>query len=242
MDMSSPGRAELRLFEGTILKAYQDSVGVWTIGTGHTAAAGDPKPKKGMTISALQADTILSGDLDRIYEPAVDRNVKVKLAQHEFDALVSFTYNLGEANLKKSTLLAKLNAGDRAGAGKAFLSWTKAGGKVLAGLVKRRQTESTIFLSGAYPGIAPAPSETAPEIKKVVTLAKGSKGAAVRELQTDLASLLFYKDKIDGDFGPKTDAAVRAFQRSAGLSDDGIAGIKTLAALDHDVAALPRAA
>lgn len=242
MQTSPQGRQELALYEGTVLHAYKDAVGVWTIATGHTAAAGAPKPVCGMTVTAAEADGILATDLAHIYEPAVLRRVEVALAQHEFDALVSFTYNLGEANLARSTLLARLNAGDRAGAGQAFLSWNKAGGKVLAGLTRRRQAESAVFLTGVYPGAAPQAAETATAIARQIVLGRGMKGAAVQSLQASLAALGFLVGRIDGDFGPKTLTAVRSFQRSHGLSDDGIAGLKTQAALVVATEALKAAA
>lgn len=91
-----------------------------------------------------------------IFEKAVTRNVTVQLNQDQFDALVSFTFNLGEGNLKQSTLLKKVNAGDFAGAAKEFPRWNKADGKVLAGLVRRRASEALLFQSvpdGNYDGV-----------------------------------------------------------------------------------------
>ena len=82
-----------------------------------------------------------------IFEKAVTRNVTVQLNQDQFDALVSFTFNLGEGNLKQSTLLQKVNAGDFAGAAKEFPRWNKAGGQVLPGLVRRRASEALLFQS-----------------------------------------------------------------------------------------------
>ena len=79
------------------------------------------------------------------FESAVQRLVKVELEQWQFDALVSFTYNCGEGNLQKSTLLKKVNAGDFDGAALEFHKWNKGGGKVLAGLVRRRASEALLF-------------------------------------------------------------------------------------------------
>ncbi|EDH9820259.1 TPA_asm: lysozyme, partial [Salmonella enterica subsp. enterica serovar Typhimurium] len=81
------------------------------------------------------------------YENDVSRLVKVKLTQGQFDALVSFAYNLGARTLSSSTLLRKLNSGDYAGAADEFLRWNKAGGKVLNGLTRRREAERALFLS-----------------------------------------------------------------------------------------------
>lgn len=156
MQMSPAGVIALARFEAVVLSAYKDSVGVMTIGVGHTAAAGIPKPVSGMSFSAREAIDLLRSDLVT-YEAAVTRNVKVALAQHEFDALVSFTFNLGEGNLKSSTLLRKLNAGDRAGAAAAFGSWVKAGGKTLQGLVTRRAAERAIFERADYGDVSTVP-------------------------------------------------------------------------------------
>jgi len=150
MRTSAAGQALIARFEGLRLDAYRDAVGVWTIGYGHTAAAGAPRPAAGMRITAAEADAILARDLAR-FEAAVDRLVTVALGQTEFDALVSFAFNLGEGNLAASTLLRRLNAGDRAGAAAEFARWNKAGGKVLAGLTRRRAEEAALFRAPAAP-------------------------------------------------------------------------------------------
>lgn len=131
--------------EGLRLYAYLDAVGVWTIGYGHTSAAGAPKVYKGMRITAQEAEDILLADLERVYIPAVTKNVSVPLNPNQLGALVSFVYNLGEANFKKSTLLKKLNKADYKGAAAEFPKWNKAGGKVLKGLVTRRAAEKALF-------------------------------------------------------------------------------------------------
>jgi lysozyme len=146
IQVTSPdGRKAIAQREGNKLTAYKDSIGIWTIGVGHTAAAGNPAPRAGMTITAAESDEILSRDL-RLFEKAVRDAVTVPLAQHEFDALVSLAFNIGAGAFAKSTLVKKLNAGDRAGAANAFLSWNKAGGKVLKGLATRRAAERLQFL------------------------------------------------------------------------------------------------
>jgi lysozyme len=134
----------IKEFEGCELKAYKDAVGVWTIGYGHTAAAGNPKPVSGMVITAKQAEDLLLKDLVK-YENAVKKYVKVPLTDNQYGALVSFTYNLGEGNFSKSTLLKKVNAKDFAGAANEFAKWNKAGGKVLNGLTRRRAAEAALF-------------------------------------------------------------------------------------------------
>ncbi|MDH0199138.1 lysozyme, partial [Enterobacter cloacae] len=126
MQTSEKGIALIKQFEGCKLTAYQDSVGVWTIGYGWTQPV-DGKPiRAGMTIKQETAERLLKTGLVS-YEIDVSRLVKVSLTQGQFDALVSFTYNLGARSLSTSTLLRKLNAGDYAGAADEFLRWNKAG-------------------------------------------------------------------------------------------------------------------
>ncbi|MFA9597738.1 lysozyme [Citrobacter telavivensis] len=146
MQTSEKGIALIKQFEGCKLTAYQDSVGVWTIGYGWTQPV-DGKPiRAGMTIKQETAERLLKTGLVS-YESDVSRLVKVGLTQGQFDALVSFTYNLGARSLSTSTLLRKLNAGDYAGAADEFPRWNKAGGKVLNGLTRRREAERALFLS-----------------------------------------------------------------------------------------------
>ncbi|RSA38519.1 lysozyme [Enterobacter hormaechei] len=146
MQTSDKGIALIKQFEGCKLTAYQDSVGVWTIGYGWTQPV-DGKPiRAGMTIKQETAERLLKTGLVS-YESDVSRLVKVGLTQGQFDALVSFTYNLGARSLSTSTLLRKINAGDYAGAADEFLCWNKAGGKVLNGLTRRREAERALFLS-----------------------------------------------------------------------------------------------
>lgn len=146
MQISGRGLALIKQFEGCRLSAYQDSVGVWTIGYGWTQPV-DGKPVcAGMTITQSTADSLLASGVVQ-YVNGVNRLVRVALNQNQFDALVDFAYNLGVAALESSTLLKKLNAGDYRGAADEFPKWNKAGGKVLNGLVKRREAERALFLS-----------------------------------------------------------------------------------------------
>ncbi|MGF6435019.1 lysozyme [Kosakonia sp. 1610] len=146
MRISDKGISLIKQFEGLRLTAYQDSVGVWTIGYGWTQPV-DGKPiRPGMTIKEETAERLLRTGLVG-YESDVSKLVKVKLTQGQFDALVSFAYNLGTSALSTSTLLQKLNAGDYAGAADEFPRWNKAGGKVLPGLMRRREAERALFLS-----------------------------------------------------------------------------------------------
>ena len=142
MKISQKGVDLVKSFEGLELKAYKDSVGILTIGHGSTG----PHVSVGMTISREQAESLLKKDLDH-FEKGVSDLVKVKLNQNQFDALVSFSFNLGLSNLKSSTLLKKLNASDYQGAADEILRWNRAGGKVLNGLTRRRIAERDLFIS-----------------------------------------------------------------------------------------------
>ena len=130
-------------FEGLELKAYDDGVGVWTIGYGTTIINGI-KVKKGDTCTIEQAKSYMAQDLKK-FESAVDTSVKVTINQNQFDALVSLAYNIGTSAFKSSTLLKKLNAKDYKGAAAQFDRWNRASGKVMQGLVNRRAKERKLF-------------------------------------------------------------------------------------------------
>lgn len=144
MKTSTAGTDLIKEFEGLRLKAYKCPADVWTIGYGHTSAAGNPIVTSGMTITKEEADEILQDDLVQ-YEKAVNDLVKVPLTQNQFDALVSFAYNAGVGALSKSTLLKRVNAGQFDQVPAEFMKWTKGGGKELPGLVRRRRAEVALW-------------------------------------------------------------------------------------------------
>lgn len=139
MRTSDNGLALIRRFEGLRLRAYKDSVGKPTIGYGTTRGV-----TMGMTITAERAEALLREDVQR-FEGHLDRLVRVPLTQGQWDALVSWVYNLGPTNLEQSTLLRLLNASDYAGAAAEIERWVHAGGKRLEGLVRRRAAERALF-------------------------------------------------------------------------------------------------
>ena len=140
MKTSKNGINLIKNYEGCRLTAYKCPAGVWTIGYGHTAGV-----KQGDKITQLQADTLLTIDLQK-FENAVNKAVKKPITQNEFDALVSFAFNVGTGNFEKSTLLRLVNMGQFELAAKQFERWIYAGGKPLTGLKKRRLAEKTLFL------------------------------------------------------------------------------------------------
>ena len=139
MQYSKQGLALTEQFEGCRLSAYLDQIGVPTIGYGHTRGV-----HLGMTCSPEQAQAWLLQDI-ALCEQDVNTHVKVPLTQGEFDALVDFAFNLGCQSLNGSTLLHLLNAGDFHGGAAEFEKWDHAGGKIVAGLLRRRQAEEAEF-------------------------------------------------------------------------------------------------
>jgi GH24 family phage-related lysozyme (muramidase) len=139
MKISEEGLSLIKKFEGCELKAYQDSVDVWTIGYGHTKGVED-----GQEITQEEAEEMLASELDE-YEGYINDLVECDLEQHQFDALVAWVYNLGPTNLRSSTLLKRLNSNDLEDVPNQIKRWNKAGGKVLNGLVRRREAEALLF-------------------------------------------------------------------------------------------------
>ena len=131
-------------FEGKRLTAYDDGVGVWTIGFGTTVYPNGIQVKKGDTCTEAQAKAYMAHDLKK-FEAAVNNAVKIPLNQNQFDAMVSLAYNIGVGNFSKSTLLKKVNSGDFDGASNEFLKWNKSGEKELPGLTRRRKREQDLF-------------------------------------------------------------------------------------------------
>lgn len=141
MKINSKGLELIKRWEGLELKAYRCPANVLTIGYGST---GD-HVKENMVITEKEAEALLLKDLER-FEEGVQKLVPDTINENQFSALVSLAYNIGLTNLKNSTLLKKLVKGDMKGAADQFLVWRKAAGKVLKGLVKRREAERSLFL------------------------------------------------------------------------------------------------
>jgi len=144
MKMSAAGLATVKEFEGLRLKAYKCPAAVWTIGYGHTSAAGAPMVTSDLEITREAAEEILKKDMVQ-YEDGVRKYVKVDLSQGQFDALVDFAYNAGVGALAKSTLLKRVNAEKFDEVPAEFMKWTKGGGKELPGLVRRRRAEVKLW-------------------------------------------------------------------------------------------------
>ncbi len=148
----------------------------WTIGYGHTSAAGEPIVYQHMKISEAEAEEILKRDLVK-FERVVNNLVEIGLTENQFNALVSLVFNIGETALRKSTLLKKLNAADLTGAQDQFRVWRKSGGKVVQGLVNRRAQEAALFGKGDF--VASSYVDVKPAGKPVMTKENVTWGAGI---------------------------------------------------------------
>lgn len=174
MDLSERGMKMLLEFEGKHkklpdgrYKSYRCPANVCTIYAGLTKGI-----KDGMVITEAEGEKMLRRELN-VFEDAVERLVKVEMNQHVFDSLVLFSYNVGVGAFEKSTLLKLLNQGKHDAAAAQFSRWTKGGGKVLPGLVKRRRAEAALFLEPvaevAVPDDEPAMPQAVEEVKVPLT-------------------------------------------------------------------------
>jgi len=137
----------IRRFEGLRLRAYRDAAGVWTIGYGHTSRAGPPKVRPGMRITRAGAEDILRRDVEtfaRQVEKAIGASAR-GLNGNQFGALVSFAYNVGIGNFRRSSVLRAVKDGRFDDVPSLLMRWTKAGGKRLRGLERRRRAEGRLF-------------------------------------------------------------------------------------------------
>lgn len=247
MQTSAQGIAALEAEESVVLRAYRDPVGVWTIGAGLTAASGVVTPKAGMVITAAGATNLLQRALRQKYEPAVEiamsqtqGGVVVRPKQHEFDAGVLFHWNTGaiaRASWVRAWKAKQPDAVIRA----ALLLWTKAGGKVLRGLQRRRAREADILLNGIYPAQG-ARAVTgfalpAPPAWGDLAVFPANIDAAARLKAAQRLIALGYQSR-DGDV---TAYGARQFQRDHGLNVDGIIGRATIDTLQRRTDAASKA-
>jgi lysozyme len=256
---SEKGLNVIRSFEGCALRAYRDSVGVWTIGYGLTNMDKNIPwvIKEGLTITQAEADFWMPKSLADNYEPAVLVALKDP-TQPQFDAGAGFHYNTGA--IKRAGWPKFLNAKDMASAKVSLLSWNHAGGQILAGLTRRRNREWSMIERGDYgpEGMgrvtrithsedgkkdAPAPAGTPTTPFGSGMLGLHDTGPEVSEVQGWLKALGLVKSSPTGTFDEATETAVKAFQKShPNLNTDGIVGPATRNALLRDVASRKKAA
>lgn len=220
MKTSQRGIDLIKRFEGCRLVAYKPvpTEKYWTIGYGHYG----PDVVPGMKITPGQAETYLKADLAK-FEKAVD-DLRLNLNQSQHDALTSFAYNCGTGNLKKLCEGRSLSE-----IANKMLAYNKGGGKVLAGLTRRRNAEKALFLSGVPENHVENPNHN-PYNEPTKNVKLNTRGNDARWCQYALnkkgAHLI-----VDGIFGVKSVDALKQFQFSHGLVADGICGEKTRAAL-----------
>ena len=146
MNISAKGLNLIKRFEGVHYTPYRCPAKLWTVGVGHLIGEGRVLPKSwNRTFTEEEVNALLIRDINR-FERGVRMYIKVPLRQSEFDALCSFSFNLGLGTLQRSTLRQKINRGDKKSAAETLLRYCRAGGKILRGLQLRRQAEYNMFL------------------------------------------------------------------------------------------------
>ncbi len=223
MKTSEKGVAFIAAHEGLVTRAYRDVAGVWTIGFGHTSKAGAPKVTPNMTITLAQARSILATDLAR-FEARV-RKVGVFHSQTGFDGAVSFDFNTGA--IHRASWVKQYARGNYSAARLGLMRWANAGGRRVAGLVRRRRAEAELILGGKY-------GETSGSSYVSGSSHAAGAGDDIRQLQKDLTALGLDPGPIDGVQGSKTRAAIRRLQKlHENLVVDGIAGPASRAAIQR---------
>jgi lysozyme len=219
MVTSQVGIDLIKRFEGLRLTAYLDAVGIPTIGYGHTHAT-----QLGQRISQEEAETLLRGDIAS-FERVVSETVTYRLNQSQFDALVSFAYNTGADAFRKSSLVKLLNEGKLYEAVAQFARWDHAGGHILSGLTARRAAEREIFLSKISNTDEKAEAKAQDPDQITIDL------PTLREPFTWTAATRILCDLLDVSVLEELPDAVRNAQRTHELTQDGIVGPVTWAAI-----------
>lgn len=226
--IGNKGLELIKSFEGCRLESYKDSVGVWTIGYGHTAGV-----KAGMRISQATADLYLKSDCQK-FANYVDNvsyvPVTKSLNDNQRDALISFAFNCGAGNLR--TLCKDRSIKE---IGQKITAYNKAGGRVLNGLVRRRKAEQDLFNTPVSGTSSNKPSttnkNTNPYTEPTGILRKGSRGNGVKWVQWQLNKMTGSNLEVDGIFGNSTHLAVKAFKIEKGLAGNDIVDKNTRTAL-----------
>jgi lysozyme len=230
------GLQVLTTFEGCELESYDDGVGVWTIGYGHTAGV-----VPGIKITQAEAEEFLRQDLAE-FESYVTDLVQVDLSSDQFSALVCFCYNTGPEAFSDSTLLKRLNTGDFAEAANQFPRWNKGGGEPMLGLTRRRLAEQALFQSASWefalnyngpldiPAMTSSVSASSVVQRSLQLTEPPMTGEDVRQFQMGLQKAGF-PIELNGIFDPSTDVALRQWQEREGWTVDGIVGPSLFAAL-----------
>lgn len=198
MKTSAAGIALIKQFEGCRLAAYQDIVGVWTIGYGSTKGV-----YEGMRITRQEAEDMLAQRLADEFEPGVMEAIDdAPTTQNQFDAMVSLAWNIGVGAFGRSSVAKYHVAGNYEAAANLFLAWDKAGGKANPALLRRRQTEAALYRSAA---------DVSRETKPSAPVADFGIYKAAKAMQQALQGLGLYNGVIDGKWGPASRAAYDQF-------------------------------
>lgn len=222
MRISKAGLALVKHYEGLYLESYKDPVGIWTIGYGITSADKNITGKeivKGMKITKATAEKWLEESLNKKYLPKVLRfQEHYHFDTSQIDALTSFAFNIGSIDQ-----LTRYGNRTKKEIEAAFSLYIKAGGKVLNGLVKRRDAEASLYRQGPK-----SFDEGFPLLPDRGYFQEGDKGEPVKKIQRFLTWMDLFDDKIDGIYGKKTIAAVKKLQKLAKTSQNGKFGNKCL--------------
>lgn len=219
--ISPKGSSFIKQHEGKVLRAYKDTAGIWTIGYGHTSAAGPPNVTPNMRLTSNEVNKLFNHDIQK-YANDIITTFPTK-NQNIFDGSVSFHYNTGAIAKASWVKLFKSGADRRSEI--SLNKWVRSGGKITPGLVRRRREEADIIFRNKYPAI-----QRGANIVRVTI-----QDQEIHEAQTILQNKGFYASTIDGLLGPHTKAAVLEYQKThPNLSNDGILGMATLAQLRRD--------
>jgi lysozyme len=236
MQTSARAIAALEHEEGVVLRAYLCPAGKWTIYTGLTSAAGVGTIKAGMVITRDQGRAMLFAALAQNYEPRVTKAMPAG-SQHAFDAAVLFDFNTGAIHRATWVGLWRKRA-TRADIWAMFKLWNKGGGKVLPGLVKRREREFAILMDGVYPVATPAVERPIPTMNAPAVWALSLSPREAAEVRVQLGRLGYLPSEPPLDIPA---SSVRNFQRDHALTVDGIIGRATLSTLQRRIDAVAKA-
>lgn len=233
--MSPKGLAYLDDIESVVLKAYRDAVGVWTIGAGLTAASGVIKPKAGMVITRERARELTELALERNYLPRVERAFGPAAAQNVIDGAASFDWNTGA--IHKASWVPAYLSGKMNSARAALCAWTKGGGKVLPGLVRRRNEEADIIFLNRYPArlVLRNLEPTAPPTHATFVIHMDA--TEVEKVRAAFSRIGYAPGATAGKLDR---SAVTKFQKDFDLTVDGKIGKATLATLQRELDARAR--
>lgn len=199
MKLNENGLALLRAFEGFRAQSYRDVAGVWTIGYGHTGRAGPPQVTPHSRMTEPEARALLKEEAE-LFATSVRAMLTRELSDDQFSALVSFAFNVGQANFRRSSVLKAANAGDDAAVARRLGLWVKAGGKVWPGLVRRRAAEAALYLSSVQGPRGPLQVPRGKPLAKSTTSLAAGASAAVGTAAALAGSLRQIADALSGPY------------------------------------------